>query len=81
MSISDVDHAKALPAKAILESHSAKSSNESDDESDEEDYSDDDSWSGANGYLETAIYQALFPDIALAAYLISKMYGMVLSAR
>jgi hypothetical protein len=75
--MSDVDHAKALPVQAILESHSAKSSNESDDESDEEDYSDDDSWSCANGYLENAIYQALFPDVALAAYLISKMYDMV----
>lgn len=31
MSISHVDHAKALPGKAILESHSPKSSNESDD--------------------------------------------------
>jgi hypothetical protein len=71
----------SLPKQSLSQSHSAKSSNESDDESDEEDYSDDDSWSGANDYLETAIYQALFPDVALAAYLISKMYGMVLSAR
>jgi hypothetical protein len=77
MSNSDVDHTKALSGKAVLESHCAKSSSESDDKSEEDGDDDDDNWSGANDYLETAIYQALFPDVALAAYLISKMSGMV----
>jgi hypothetical protein len=39
---SDVGHAKALSSTAVLESHPAKSSSESDDESDEDGYGDDD---------------------------------------
>lgn len=75
---SDVDNSKVLSGKGVAESQSGKSSSESEDESDDDDCGDDDNWSGANDYLETAIYQAVFPDVALAAYLISKMYSMLL---
>jgi hypothetical protein len=78
MSSSSIEDAKPLSGKAIFESETTKSNSDSEEESDDEGDDEDDNWSGANDYLETAIYQAVFPDLALAAHLISEMYSMLL---
>ncbi|KAF8854036.1 hypothetical protein BDZ45DRAFT_51012 [Acephala macrosclerotiorum] len=63
-----------------VDSESSDSSSESEDDSDDDDIARGD-WSGANDNIEAAIYQSVFPDQELAAYLISNMYSdIVLSS-
>lgn len=55
-------------------------STDSDGESEEDGADDtdcgDDEWSGINDYFESAILQAVFPDLELAAHLITQLYSM-----
>jgi hypothetical protein len=51
-------------------------SSESDEDSADELDGDDDDWSGATDYFETAVLQAVYPDRELAAHLIIQLYSM-----
>lgn len=73
-----IEDVKTPSRKAAFLSKSTKNSSESEEDSGDDVEGDDDNWSGANDYLEAAIYQAAFPDLALAAHLISEMYSMLL---
>jgi hypothetical protein len=44
----------------------------------EDDDMDDDEWSGVNNNIEDTLYEAVYPDVELAAYMISKMYPTLL---
>lgn len=58
------------------DSDSAVSNSESEDESTDGTDGDEDEWSGVNDGFETAILQAVFPDLELAAHLITQLYTM-----
>lgn len=72
---------------AVAARHPAIDSESSDSESESEDDScnddiDNDEWSGENDNIEAALYQAVYPDIDLAAHMISAMYpALALSYR
>ncbi|CZR67828.1 uncharacterized protein PAC_17727 [Phialocephala subalpina] len=75
MECSDIRKSKSIAPHSAIDSESSDSS-ESEDESDDDDIARDD-WSGANDNIEAAIYQSVFPDLKLAAYLISNMYSTI----
>jgi len=50
---------------------------ESEESSDGETHRADDDWSGVDHCVESAIVHAVFPDLELAAYLITRLYGML----
>ena len=78
MRSSDIEDAKILSGKPAFDSESTDSSSESEEDSDDDIEGSNDNWSGANDYVEAAIFQAAFPDLELAAHLISQMYSMLL---
>jgi hypothetical protein len=63
----------------------AMESIDSDSETEEDSGSDDDNndeWSGANDNIEAALYEAVYPDVDLAAYMVATMYpSLVLNYR
>ncbi|KAE8451706.1 hypothetical protein EG329_003163 [Mollisiaceae sp. DMI_Dod_QoI] len=78
---SAIGDSNALVRQVTLGSELSDSDSESEDDSGSDDI-DNDEWSGANDNIEAAIYQAVYPDIDLAAYLISTMYpALVISYR
>jgi len=58
------------------DSDSAASNSESEEDSADDTDGEDDEWSGVNDYFESAILQAVFPDLELAAHLITQLYSM-----
>ena len=68
----------SLPASQPFCPESVEISSESEEDSDD-DVEVGDEWSGANDYIEAVIFQAVYPDLDLAAYLISKMYVLILT--
>lgn len=71
----------ALIPQPTLTSELSDSDSDSEEDSDSDDI-DNDEWSGANDNIEAALYEAVFPDIDLAAHMVSTMYPiLVLSYR
>jgi hypothetical protein len=78
---SALGESKALVRQLTLGSELSYSDSESEEDSGNDD-NDNDEWSGANDNIEAALYQAVYPDIDLAAHMISTMYPtLVLSYR
>jgi hypothetical protein len=78
---SAVGESKALVRQPTLSSELSDSDSESEEDSGNDDI-DNDEWSGANDNIEAALYQAVYPDIDLAAHMVSSMYPtLVLSYR
>lgn len=78
---SAVEESKALSRQSTLDSEMSDSDSESEEDSGDDDI-DNDEWSGANDNIEAALYQAVYPDIDLAAHMVLTMYPtLVLSYR
>jgi hypothetical protein len=74
---SDGKDAEILVETPAYDIVSMDESSESEESSDEESDRADDDWSGVDHCVESAIVQAVFPDLELAAYLITRLYGML----
>lgn len=59
-----------------IDTESTGSNSESEEDSEEESDCDDDGWSGANDYFEAKILNAVYPDLELAAHLITHLHSM-----
>jgi len=59
------------------DSESMGSGSDSEEDSEDDFNCDDNDWSGTDNYFESSIFQAVYPNIELAAYLIKNLYSMV----
>src|SRR6185437_3751807 len=67
---------KTHTQQETVESELSDSDSDLEEESDDDDTPNDE-WSGANDNIEAALYQAVYPDVKLAAHLISTMYPTI----
>lgn len=73
----DRKDAEMLSGTPGCDSESTNSNSEYEEDSDDDIDGDDNDWSGANDYIEATILQAVFPDLELAAHLITGLYSML----
>ncbi|PVH69697.1 hypothetical protein DL98DRAFT_661547 [Cadophora sp. DSE1049] len=66
----------ALVRQPTLNSEMSENDSEVEEESDDDDIPNNE-WSGANDNIEAALFQAVYPDLKLAAHLISTMYPTI----
>lgn len=67
---------KSPEQQPALDSELSDSDSESEEDSDNDDIPNDE-WSGANDNIESALYEAVYPDTKLAAHLILTMYQTI----
>jgi hypothetical protein len=77
-SYADVGNAKTSLGTPASDADSTESNGDSEEDSDDESEMDDSDWSGENNYFETAILQAVYPNLELAAHLITQLHSLLL---
>jgi len=76
----NIDGSKAVAGTLGSDSESSASGSDFEEDSDDDSDFDDDDWSGADNYFEATIFQAVYPNVELAAHLITNLYSMMYPA-